>query len=233
MKTVFPPVQRQALGMTLTELLFVIAAMVVLMALAVPAMRGMYEDSKRAACVNNLRNVGVIFHQYAAERNGAVRFLRDGSGAAMWYNELKRTAGLTEDAAQKAFGCPKMPWSETGSWWCYGMRLGYLTEAVSKDPGFPIERDTEGKVATYGFRLSAVAEPSTFFLMSDSATSTGKQSFRIADRKLYSGGGVILRHREQANVLFLDGHVECLHGAGLKRLNFQQVLDSANRPVSL
>ncbi len=232
MKTFLPPVQRHARGMTLTELLFVIAAMVVLMALTIPAMRGMYEDSKRAACVNNLRNIGVIFHQYAAERNGVVRFLRDGSGSVMWYNELKRTAGLTEEGAQKAFSCPKTPWRDAGSWWCYGMRLGYLTESISKDPGYPVERSEDGKTATYGFRLSKVAEPSAFFLMSDSATAAGKQSFRIADRKLYSGG-VILRHREQANVLFLDGHVESLHGGGLKRLNFQQVLDSANRPLSL
>ncbi len=217
------PCSRSRNGFTLTEVLTCIVIMTILAALLYPTVRGAYESSRQAACLNQLRQIAPIFHGYAAERNGAVKFMRDGSGA-MWYSELRKHANLSEEAAKKAFACPKLPWRDVDAWYCYGMRLGYLTPLVKDDPGV-IERPSPGDPATYGFKLVNVKEPHRFFLMSDSTTSSGRQSFRIADRKLYSGGGVKLRHGGKANVLFLDGHVESLDAKGLFALNFLQVLD--------
>ncbi|HWL51553.1 MAG TPA: H-X9-DG-CTERM domain-containing protein [Chthoniobacteraceae bacterium] len=227
-----PPLSptRSRQGLTLTEVLISIVIITFLGVLLFPVMRGAYESSRQAACVSQLRQISPIFHSYAAEHNGRVRFMRDGGGP-MWYTELRNHANLTEQAAKKTFGCPKMRWTDVGSWYCYGMRLGYLTTLIKDDPGFPITRDEDDN-GFYGFRLASVKDPARFFLMSDSSTKTGKQSFRIADRKLYSGGGVHLRHGGRANVLFLDGHVESLDAKGLFALNFLQVLDADLQPVN-
>lgn len=217
-------------GFTLIEMLVVILILAVLATLGMTAGRSAIARSRRATCVANLRSLSLVFHQYAAERNGAVRFLRDGSGASMWYTELRKQAGFTDEQAQRAFGCPSTRWQDTGSWYCYGMRLGYLAIRTGDDPGYPILRDDNG--ATYGFSLARVEEPGQFLLMADSATSSGRQNFRLADRKLYSGGGVCLRHDGTGNALFLDGHVENLNAAGFARYGVEQVLDGEYRTVT-
>ncbi len=220
--------QRQ--GFTFVEVLVVLLLVLVLAALLVPVGQGIYTRSRRVACISNLRSLSITFHNYAADNQGGVRFLRDGGGATMWYNALRTHANFTPAEAQRAFGCPLTPWKDTGAWNCYGMRLDYLEAAVKDDPGFPMVRDENG--ATYGFKLRQVAVPSRFLLFADSATATGKQNFRIAGRGVYNGGGICLRHEGVANTLFLDGHVESLSAAGFAPYGVTAVLDETLRSVS-
>jgi prepilin-type N-terminal cleavage/methylation domain-containing protein len=51
-------------GFTLVELLVVIAIIGILVALLLPAIQAAREAARRAACVNNLRQIGVGFHNY-------------------------------------------------------------------------------------------------------------------------------------------------------------------------
>ena len=55
---------------TLVELLVVIAILAMLMALALPSLSGARERARRAACLSNLRQIGVSLTMYADDHDG-------------------------------------------------------------------------------------------------------------------------------------------------------------------
>jgi prepilin-type N-terminal cleavage/methylation domain-containing protein/prepilin-type processing-associated H-X9-DG protein len=57
-------------GFTLIELLVVIAIIAVLIALLLPAVQAAREAARRAQCVNNMKQIGLAFHNYLSMNGG-------------------------------------------------------------------------------------------------------------------------------------------------------------------
>ncbi|HMO64644.1 MAG TPA: DUF1559 domain-containing protein [Verrucomicrobiota bacterium] len=68
------PAPRRPAGFTLVELLVVIAIVALLASLLLPALGAAREAGRRAACISNLRQIGLAIHTYAGEFDGHIPF---------------------------------------------------------------------------------------------------------------------------------------------------------------
>ncbi len=61
-------------GFTLIELLVVIAILAILAALLLPSLASAREKGRRAACLSNLRQMGIAIHAYASDNDGKIPY---------------------------------------------------------------------------------------------------------------------------------------------------------------
>jgi prepilin-type N-terminal cleavage/methylation domain-containing protein/prepilin-type processing-associated H-X9-DG protein len=65
---------RRSAGFTLMELLVVIATIALLAALLLPSLAAAKDRGKRAACISNLRQIGIAIHGYAHDHDGRIPY---------------------------------------------------------------------------------------------------------------------------------------------------------------
>jgi len=237
---------------TLVELLVVIAIIAVLASMLLPALKVARETAKGAACMNQLKQVGILKSYYRADFNewDPVSYNNRLSGSdymdVVWYEFLSTcnynnlpvytSYPAPEYVRDKSvFVCPAAEpyvWrkSVTDSRWCTygGKRIDWTN---GNDGSYTIKNEL-GKETWYLRNGSKVVSPATLLLVADtgwlSPVATRRQCYELANTFIDDSGdvGAQTRHGNTANALFFDSHVTPCTGSELGKYRVTQYFDS-------
>ncbi len=191
-----PVRQTRSRGFTLIELLVVIAIIAILASLLLPALAQAKSRARSTKCMNNLRQIGLAAWLYADDNDG--QFPMSAHQRASWVGKLKLYAGGTN-----LYRCPDDD-HETRNY-------SYAINDFLTPQPYGAEHLNFSK-------LTSIPSPSdTIFMAEIHKEFEGSDHFHFADASgggytptSFSGQVAVKRHRNSANYLFAEGHVELL-----------------------
>lgn len=103
-------------GFTLVELLVVIAIIAILVALLLPAVQSAREAARRTQCINNLRQLGISFHNYeSAHRKYPPGDVVTPTGGSTGLSVHSRLLPFVEEVALKQLVKDDKPYNDTAN----------------------------------------------------------------------------------------------------------------------
>ena len=204
---------------TLIELLVVIAIIAILAAMLLPALSAARESARSANCIANLKTSTLYMLMYSDEQTNnqiiAQNKMGDVNTYATWSGMLHHCGYYPETDTQKISTslCPSaMPDAKSNNnnqMWTYGV----FSEYAKVKGGFKNTTDY-----VYGWNMQE-NDPSTFFVLVDSVAPKDTNGNLKKGYQYFAVGynddrfAIHLRHGQNANISFADGHVE--YGSGL------------------
>jgi len=204
----------QANHFTLIELLIVIAIIAILSAMLLPALNKARSIAKRANCVSQCKQLGLIIDNYTSDNNGF--FMHETSSSTnSWAWKMRRAKYFP---APKMLVCPategydkykdefvRFPNSDfTWGWISYGYNyLGLCS------PAFKIGTTAIPGANRLPKKISQVKKASEVILTAEAfdKSSATKRTCWVVGIDLSSNYLIDERHGDSANILWVDGHV--------------------------
>jgi prepilin-type N-terminal cleavage/methylation domain-containing protein/prepilin-type processing-associated H-X9-DG protein len=208
---------------TLIEMLVVTAILAILAGILVPVLARAKEQARQTSCANNLRQLGLAAQLYWDDHDGRTFRYRTGAtnnGDVYWFGwiergaEGKRRFDRTQGALHPYLGargvevCPSLDYrmadfklKATGAAYGYGYNIHLSTPLTEP-----------------AFRISTVPIPSRLGVLADAAQINTFQPPASPDHPMLEEFYYVttkeptthFRHRQRANVLFADSHIEPL-----------------------
>ena len=208
-------------GFTMTELVVVIAIVVVLVSLLFPLLNTAQTRMKETRCANNLRVLGTAFRLFAAEHDNRLPMsyvIGSDTPDNNWWYRLSSYAGVKMNADWYSIGtlsmrdpyhCPdvKYPDAKIGgnAWVSYKMNEQFRRVLeTTRGGGNP--------VGDMGFPLSIITNPEEILLLAEGRKHCEFNTPETND----IAWGLWYPHGGRMNGLFVDGHVEAMAYAQLK-----------------
>lgn len=217
-------------GFTLTELLVVIAIISMLASLSFRGFHSTNDRAKAAACVSNLRQIGLTVSLYAMDHNGQLPEAWSPSNvsyATVLEPYVSQIAETVKRDRKNVFVCPgdklqPQVTANTAGIFTYSMndrlgKLGAVRLAQIKSPSMTF-LFTDGTQITNNWNLSSATVwlPTELFYP---ASGTNPDGFVPASGDSDAGwevqGCIRYRHGGAANFLMADGHVEAIKKGAL------------------
>lgn len=204
---------------TLIELLVVIAIIALLLSILMPSLGLAKKVAEATTCGSNLRNVGLVGNMYRHDHNGRLLTSVDSGSSSdiKYYPVLWLELGYWDDL--NAALCPSHDprrwdgdhdnFDETHR---YGYGIRYFPPPSGSpelgDPFYDLSASKDGK-RMMTLKLENARNTADLGLATDTYHgTTGLQHARWHHWVQTNNATAHLRHAEQVNLLFLDGHVE-------------------------
>ncbi len=199
-------------GFTLIELLVVVAIIAILAAMLLPALSKAREKARQAACLNNLKQIGLALHMYIGDYDEYIPYGKMFTGSPTWVWQCGLQPYLKNE---RVWICPTKGPTGSGT----PRELGGVAYGFFEKPVNGVYRTQATWAFRYGIngyafgpyttstflKLSRIKNPSDliFALDTENKVTNGQKSPWIC----YHNPGVSSRHNGGANLLFIDQHV--------------------------
>jgi len=236
-------------GFTLIELLVVIAIIAVLMAILMPALNRVREQGKRAVCLNNLKQLAMVWIMYADDNddvlvNGAIGYSNsnqswgDHTNEVAWVDRIERTDW---DAALQAI--------RDGALWPYlkdvkiyrcptGRRGEALTYAIMFSMNAVCHTEVQGVLGACIKKRAEIhnpAPPYRIVFIDEGWMTPDAYAVNYTTEQWWDDPPV--RHGDGTTLSFADGHSEHWKWKGtdtIKRARSQEIGHTGNwRPETI
>jgi prepilin-type N-terminal cleavage/methylation domain-containing protein/prepilin-type processing-associated H-X9-DG protein len=199
---------RSKRSFTLIELLVVIAIIAILAAMLLPALSAARERARSAACINNLKGLGMSMLFYADDNKQMI--MAPSYARNSWYslhvgfgnNEYLK--GLVYEKSESVARCPSHPLIDKATLEMENQTYGMVFDTTSL-PAAAVIRNAGVNGET--FILVDKAQPSQCGLLFDSYSESLKSQYPAIVRHAW-GYSYHMRHGKVANGFFLDGHAQ-------------------------
>jgi general secretion pathway protein G len=207
-------------------LLTVIAIIGILAGILIPVAGRVRESARTTQCASNLRQLGVAATLYTSDNKDEILYANYYTEKdTRWADKLAPYVNVTfPDSATlnsgnffpvPPFRCPASEqFAKSTNKSSYGKN--FFSNSAKGD----VVPNTESGTNRVGHRFSAVDIPSRYYFIADSITNAdGASWWRIGDWN-EKEGFLDFRHSGRCNMLFMDGHVECIKQGETKSAPF-------------
>jgi len=202
-------------GFTLVEILAVTAIIILLVAVAVPALKSSMESGKKAKCLSNLKSLGQATLLYVADHDLSLppySIAYSKGGMTLWYLEIRPYLGAKSTLLPAAPNAINLP--------------VFYCPSVDRKRGYP-HTDYGGNSYVFALnspdaldaspqtRLPRIASPSKIVLYSEVLSAGGSypdSSWQAVAQSIKQNPDRWFphRHKETINTVFCDGHAQNL-----------------------